>query len=339
VAETGAAAQRALTLLQGYRSTQVMYVMAKLGLADRLAKAPMTAMELASLVGTNPISLGRVLRLAAFLGLVSEIPNGRFELTEVGRLLSSSMEGSINANAIMAAELQYDAWSALLHSVQTGEPAFDQVHGAPFFDYLAANPDAQAVFDAGMSAGNEVFSRALGAAHDFSTARVVVDVGGGNGSVSAMILEHNPAIEAVIYDQPQVLEAADTYLTAAGVRSRCRLMPGDFFKSVPRGGDVYVLSNIVHDWDEARALRILQNCRAAMTETSVVLLIEAVMPEHGQPSVAATQDVNMLVLLTGRERTESEYRDLLKLADLRLTKVSPLWERESLIEARPLPAG
>lgn len=336
MAETQDDLNRLVALVQGFRSTQVTYVFAKLGLADRLAESPLTAAELADLVNVHSEALRRVLRLAAFYGLVAEVPGDRFELTPLGRPLCVDAEGSINATATMLGEEHYFAWGSLMHSVKTGKPAFEHVFRLPFFDYMANNPDTQSTFDAAMSAGLDVFLKSLADSYDFSKSRVLVDVGGGNGSVSAMILKRNPAMEAVVYDQPQVLEAAERYLTAAGVRSRCRLVPGDFFRSIPDGGDLYVLSNIVHDWDDARALRILKNCRAAMASTAVMLLIEAVLTEHGRPSPAAMADVNMMVLLTGRERTEEQYRALLAGAGLRLTKVSPIYEREDLIEARPL---
>jgi len=336
VAETPDDLKRLVALVQGFRSTQVTYVFAKLGLADRLAESPLTAAELAYMVKVDPEALRRVLRLAAFYGLVAEVPGDRFELTPLGRPLCVDAEGSINATATMLGEEHYFAWGSLMHSVKTGKPAFEHVFRLPFFDYMANNPDTQSTFDAAMSAGLAVFLKSLADSYDFSKSHVLVDVGGGNGSVSAMILKRNPAMEAVIYDQPQVLEAAERYLTAAGVRSRCRLVQGDFFRSVPEGGDLYVLSNIIHDWDDARALRILKNCRAAMASTAVMLLIEAVLTEHGRPSPATMADVNMMVLLTGRERTEEQYRALLAGAGLRLTKVSPIYEREDLIEARPL---
>lgn len=335
MADTKPDVERLVALLQGYRSTQTAYVIAKLGLADHLAESPLTAAELAGRVDVDPVSLGRVLRLAAFYGLVAELPEGRFELTPLARPLCSAVEGSIKATAVMLGEEHYGAWGALHHSIKTGESAFEHVYGSPFFEYIAAHPDAQATFDAAMSAGVDVFLASLVDSYDFAKSRVVVDVGGGNGSLSAMILNRYPAIEAVIYDQPQVLVAADRYLTAAGVRQRCRLMPGNFFDSIPKGGDLYLLSNIVHDWDDKRALRILQNLRASMAQDATVLLLETVLPEHGQPSHAAMADVNMMVLLTGRERTEEQYRSLLGAADLRLTRVIPVSERVSLIEARP----
>ena len=211
------------------------------------------------------------------------------------------------------------------------------MHGAPFFEYMAGHPDVQEVFDAAMSVGVGARSSRLPEVFDFSKSQLLVDVGGGNGSQSAVVLQSHPHVRAVIYDQPQVLESADTYLTAAGLRDRCELVPGSFFDSVPAGGDVYLLSNIVHDWDDERCLRILCNCRTAMRSDGAVLLVETVLGEHGSPSPANVADVNMLVLLPGRERTAGQFRALLEAADLHLVRVSDLsWDRESALEARPV---
>ena len=333
MSEAQANTDRMLAVAYGFRSTQTVYVMAKLGLADQLAAGPATAADLAARVDVDAEALGRVLRLAAYVGLVAEVPGERFELTAVGTQLRSDVEGSVRAFAIMIGEQHYTAWGSLLYSVKTAKPAFDHVFGAPFFDYMATHPDMQTTFDAAMSAGADVWFNTLGDAYDFSNARLLVDVGGGNGSLSAIVLKRHPHLEAVIYDQPQVLEAADAYLTRAGVRDRCRFVTGNFFESVPPNGDAYLLSNIVHDWDDERSVQILKNCRVAMNPAGAVLLLEAVIPEHGTPSRAALYDVNMMVLLTGRERTERQYRTLLQAAGLTLTKVTPVSDQDSLIEA------
>jgi O-methyltransferase domain len=335
VTEKQSSLDRLVELTRGFRTTQATYVFAKLGLADELAAGPATAAELARKADVNAEALARVLRLAAFCELVREVPGDQFELTEVGNLLRAGVEGSMKAHAIMVGEQHYTAWGSLLYSVRTGKPAFDHVFGSPFFDYMAKDPDAQATFDAAMSSGSDLYLASLADAYDFR-ARTLVDVGGGNGSLSAIILKRHPQVEAVIYDQPQVLEAADRYLTDAGLRERCRLVPGNFFESVPEGGDIYFLSNIVHDWDDERAVQILKNCRAAMNPSAVVLLLEAVMPKHGTPPEAAFFDVNMLVLLTGKERTRTQFDSLLRAAGLSLDKVTPVSKTESLIEARPL---
>ena len=336
MSEAEARVGRLVELMRGFRATQAVYVVAKLGLADRLAASQATAQEVAAAVGAHPDSLRRVMRLASFYGLFDEIPDGRFELTPLGRLLLSSAPNSVRPLAIMVGESQYAAWGALLHSVRTGTPAFEHVNGAPFFDFMAAHLDLQAIFDAAMSVGVNSSNSRLADALDFSGMRLLIDVGGGNGSQAAVVLQTHTHMRAVIYDQAHVLEAADQYLRAAGVRERCDLVPGSFFESVPAGGDVYLLSNIVHDWDDDRAQRILRNCRSAMKPEGAVLLVETVLGEHGRPSPANLADVNMLVLLPGRERTESEFRSLLAGADLHLTSVTELsWDRESALEARP----
>jgi trans-aconitate methyltransferase len=334
VTDTQSNLDRLEELTRGFRATQATYVVAKLGLADALAAGPATAAELARKANVNAEALARVLRFAAFCDLVREVPGDRFELTGVGNLLRAGVPGSLKAHAIMVGEQHYTAWGSLIYSVRTGKPAFDHVFGSPFFDYMAKDPDAQATFDAAMSSGTDLYLASLADVYDFR-GRTLIDVGGGNGSLSAIILKRHPQVEAVIYDQPQVLEAADRYLTDAGVRERCRLVPGNFFESVPEGGDVYFLSNIVHDWDDERALQILKNCRTAMNPSAVLLLLEAVMPEHGTPPEAAMYDVNMMVLLTGKERTQTQFESLLRAAGLRLDKVTPVSKTESLIEARP----
>lgn len=328
---------RLVNLIRGFRATQTVYVVAKLGLADHLASGPATAADVASEVGADADRLRRTMRLASFYGLFEEIGGDRFQLTPLGRLLVTSAPGSVRPLALMVGEIQYKAWGALLESVRTGTPGFEHAYGAPFFTYLAQHPEVQAVFDAAMSVGVNARPSGLAQVIDFSGSHVLVDVGGGNGSMAALVLEAHPHLRAVVYDQPHVLEAAEAYLTRAGLRERCELVAGSFFEAVPPEGDVYLLSNIVHDWDDERALLILRNCRAAMKPDGAVLLVETVLGEHGHPSRAVVADVNMFVLLPGRERTESEFRSLLGAAGLRLVKVSDLsWDGEYALEARPI---
>jgi predicted O-methyltransferase YrrM len=329
------AVDRLLSMINGFRATQVVYVVAKLGLADQLAASPLTAAELATKINADSRSLGRVLRLAALFGLVAEEADGRFRLAPLGEPLQSAIQRSARPVAIQLGELHYGAWGALLHSAITGESAFEHVYGKPLFAYLAEHPDAQTTFDAYMSANKDPSARALAEKYDFSGYRVIVDVGAGNGSVSAAILNQNPELEAIVFDQPQVVSAAKQLLSAAGLIDRCRLVPGDFLQSIPSGGDIYMLSNIIHDWDDAHAVRILRNCRTAMRVDSPLILIEAILPPHGQPTGAVLADVNMMAMLTGKERTQDEYGALLRAAGLRLSKIVPVSDRLSLVEARP----
>jgi O-methyltransferase/methyltransferase family protein len=324
-----------LSLVNGFRRTQVVYVVAKLGIADYISGSPLTAAELAAKTNSDTESLGRVLRLAALFGLVAEESGGRFSLAPLGEPLISTIQGSIRPVAIQLGELHYGARGALLYSTVTGSSAFQHVYGKPLFEYLAENPDAQKTFDAYMSANKDAFAEALVRKYDFSSVRVIVDVGAGNGSISAAILSKNPELEAIIFDQPQVVSSAHEVLSTAGLHDRCRVVPGDFFQSVPSGGDIYMLSNIVHDWDDIRSVQILSNCRKAMRRDSTLIMLEAILPPHGQPTSAVLADVNMMAMLNGKERAREEYGSLLHMAGLHLSKVVPVSDRLSLIEARP----
>lgn len=324
---------RLVTMMNGFRSTQVTYVVAKLGVADHISEVPLTAAELAGKVHADTNGLGRVLRLAALFGLVAEEPDDRFRLTPMGELLRTNSPRSLRAVAIQLGELHYAAWGDLLHPTRTGESAFEHVYGAPLFDYLSTHQDAQATFDAYMSANKDPFSSALNEKYDFSRFGLLVDVGAGNGSVSAAVLSANPKLEAIIFDRPAAMSAAERFVAECGLQDRCRLVGGDFFDSVPTGGDVYMLSNIIHDWDDARAGNILRTCRASMKRNTPLILLETILPQHGEPNGAVMADVNMLVMLTGQERTEDAYRSLLRASGFHLSRTLPISRRLSLLEA------
>jgi hypothetical protein len=324
---------RLVTMMNGFRNTQVTYVVAKLGVADHLTEAPLTAAEVAGKVHADTKGLGRVLRLAAVFGLVAEKPGDRFRLTPIGELLRTNIPGSLRAVAIQLGELHYAAWGDLLYSATTGESAFEHVYGAPLFNYLSSHEAAQATFDAYMSANKDPFASALNEKYDFSKFGLLVDVGAGNGSVSAAILSAYPKLAAIIFDRPAVMSAAERFVAQAGLQDRCRLVAGDFFDSVPMGGDIYMLSNIIHDWDDARAGNILRNCRASMKANTPLILLETVLPPHGEPNGALLADVNMLVMLTGQERTEDAYQSLLRASGFHPSRTIPISPRLSLIEA------
>lgn len=325
-------ADRMRAMINGFRTTQVVYVFAKLGLADYPDESPFTAAGLAVRVGANADGLGRVLRLAALFGLVTEEPGGRFRLTPLGDSLKTDKPNSLRQVAIQLGELHYGGWGGLLHSAKTGNSAFEHIFGASLFDYLSKHPDAQTTFDAYMSANKDLFADALAERYDFARFRVLVDVGGGNGSVSAAILKRNPRLTALIFDQPQVVRTAAQFLSATGLEKRCQVVGGDFFQSVPPGGDIYMLSNVIHDWDDASARRILSNCRAVMQPDTPLILLEAILSPHGESSGVVMSDVNMLVMLTGRERTEDQYDALLRASGLTLSRTIPITQRLSLIE-------
>lgn len=324
-------------LTNGYWVTQIIYVAAKLGIADLLNDGPQDTRTLASATGTHPPSLFRLMRALAGLGLFKETEPGVFELTEMGRCLGTGSAGALRARAILNGEQWYTAWGGLLESVRTGATAFDHVTGASFFEYLAAHPEAAAVFNEAMANSTEATARAVASAYDFSAAGTVVDVGGGTGTFLAGVLTANPNARGILFDRPEVVAAARGVLDRAGLADRCETIGGDFFDAVPSGGDIYLLSWVIHDWDDEQSVAILSNCRRAMRPTDRLLVIEQLIPPGNEPSLSKLYDIHMLVLSGGRERREDEYRELLEMADLRLARVIPTDVPRSIIEA--LPAG
>jgi SAM-dependent methyltransferase len=322
-----------LRLVRAGRVSQSIGVAARLGVADELAGGPRRADEVAAAVGAHPGALRRLLRLLADFEVFAELEGGRFALTPMGELLRSDGDGSMRGLAmLLESPFLRDAWTHLIDAVRTGEPAFDRAHRRHLFDYLREHPEDAAVFDQAMIGASRQLIAAILDVYDFGRFRTVVDVGGGNGALLAMILAANPNARGILYELPDVAARARALLAEAGVAERCEVVGGDFFEAVPRGGDAYVLTQVVHDWDDQAASRILRNCRAAMSGNARLLLGEAVLPDGAEPSLAKLVDLEMLVI-GGRERTVAEYRDLLEHAGLRMIRVVPSSGPHSVVEA------
>jgi precorrin-6B methylase 2 len=319
-------------MLTGNWITQVIYVAAKLGIADLLERGPRTSDELAISTGTHAPSLYRLLRALANLEVLEEDETGSFRLTPLGQYLVSSTPGSMRARAIMSGEEWYRAWGDLLYSVQTGETAFDHAFGVPFFQYLAHNDAAATVFHKIMARSAAQVAAAILATYDFSWAKTIVDVGGGDGTLMVSILKAHPQTRGILLDRPQVIESARTRLVEASLAERCDVVAGDFFEAVPSGGDVYLLSQIIHDWDDEHSIALLKNCHRAMPLGGRLLLLEQVVPGANEASMSKLYDLHMLVLVGGRERTEAQYRTLLNTAGFRLRTIIPTQLPRSLIE-------
>ena len=180
-------------------------------------------------------------------------------------------------------------------------------------------------------------ARELAASDVLRGARTLVDVGGGTGTLVAEVLRHRPEIAGVLLERPGVLKLAQEYLSEQGVADRCELVEGDFFSSVPAGGDVYVLKSVLHDWDDDRCVDILRTCRAAMDEAARVVIVELILQERMTPSAPmlsdALLDLIMLAYAGGRERTEAEFAQLLEQAGLRLASTTALTAGPHLLEA------
>lgn len=325
-----------LQMMTGYWLSKAIYVAAKLGVADFLAEGPRNTDELAAVTQTHADALYRVLRALASVGIFSEVAPSRFALTPLAALLRSDTPDSMRALAIMYAEEQYRAWDDVLHSVRTGQPAFERAFGTRYFDYFATHPEASRVFNEAMVGWTTQVTDAVVAAYDFSPFGVVADVGGGHGALLAAILTCNPVARGILFDLPQVVEGAESFLTAAGVVDRCTRTGGDFFAEMPAGADAYVLSQILHDWDDERSVAILRQVRRAMPDHGKLLVVELVLPEGNDPFLGKWLDLHMLVLLGGQERTVAQYTTLLREAGFELAGVVPTSAQQSIVEALPV---
>lgn len=325
-----------LQMMTGYWVSQAIYVAAKLGIADLLGDGPKTCDELAEATDCHPQSLHRVLRALSSVGIFTETTSASFALTPMAEFLQSEHPASMRSLACMYAEEQYRAWGDLLHSVKTGQRAFDNMFGSDYFTYLAGHPEAGRVFNQAMTGWTNQLAGGVVDAYDFSGFTTVVDVGGGYGTLLAAVLQRHPGMQGILFDQPQVVEAASDQLQAAGVEDRCTLVGGDFFSEVPAGGDAYVLAQILHDWDDERCVEILKQCRRVMQQDGRLLVVEMVLPEGQEPFFGKWLDLHMLVLLGARERTAAEYNALFQAAGFDLTKVVATPSGPSLVEAVPV---
>lgn len=323
-------------MISGYWLSQAVYAVAKLGLADLLNEAPQTAEQLAAQVKTLPQPLYRLLRALASVGVFVEDDTHHFSLTEMGQLLRSGVPGSQRAMAIMAGEEHYHAWGELLFSLQTGTPGFNKVFGQPIFEYLSKHPAQAAVFDAAMVSIHGRETAATLDAYDFSSINTLADIGGGNGSVLAAALGKYPNMRGILFDLPGVLSRAAPQLAKAGLSSRCHLVAGNFFESVPAGADAYLMRHIIHDWNETQCRTILANIHHAMPDQGRLLVIESVIPPGNEPFFGKLLDLNMLVIPGGRERTREEYQHLFADAGFQLTQVVPTATEVSILEGRKL---
>jgi hypothetical protein len=330
--------QTVLGQITGYWVSQLIYVAAKLRLADELARRPLTAEALAAKVGAKAAALRRVLRALASIGIFAETKEGRFRMTKEAATLRSDVPGSLHSFALMIVDdYNWNAWSALLHGVQTGELPFDHVFGMPLFEYLRTHPEQDRIFSASMASISGTQNAAVARGYDFGRFATLVDVGGAHGHLLATILRRHRRLRGILYDQPQVVAAAaqSGFVTAKEVAARCTVEGGDFFAAVPQGADAYMMKFIIHDWDDERCIRLLGHCRDAMAPGGRVLVVENVIEAGNRPDWAKLLDINMLVLPGGLERTRDEFRSLFERAGLRLVRVHPTDCPLKILEARP----
>lgn len=322
-----------MDMLFAFSISRSISVAAQFGIADQLKDGAKSADEIAATLKLHPRSLYRMMRALAGAGVFHEDNEKRFSLTPLSELLRSDAPESLRHFAkFIADDAGFKTWAALPHSIQTGERAFDHEYGEFYFDWIANNPERGQIFNDAMTSMSAGAGAAVIAGYDFSGIKKLVDVGGGHGLLLAAILQKYPQMHGVVFDAPHVAAAAENLLTAQGVADRCTAVGGSFFETAPVGGDAYILKHIIHDWSDNECITILKHCHSAMADDGKVLIAEMVIPEPNIPFPGKNLDLEMLLFMTGCERTAEEYRALLDRAGFTLTRIVPTPSPYSVIE-------
>lgn len=323
-------------MTNAYQVSQAIHVAASLGIADLVQDRPRGVDDLAEATGTRAPVLYRLLRALAGVGIFSEDEDGRLAQTPLSGYLRSDAPGSVRAWAMYVGRpYHWSTWAHLLDTVRTGEPAFPKIHGTSVWDYRSSRPEEAEIFDAAMSGLSAAVAGAVVRGYDLSGIGTLVDVGGGQGELLAAILAANRSLRGILFDLPYVVAGAPRVLEAAGVADRCRVVGGSVFEAVPAGADAYLLKAVIHDWDDAEAIKILRNCRAVMPDSARLLVVERLVRPANEPDPVKFADLMMLVMLGGRERTADDFRTLYAQAGFRLTQIVPTGSPYSIIQGAP----
>jgi SAM-dependent methyltransferase len=331
------AGQQLLDLMSGLWKTQALHVAADLGVIDAIGSTDRpSSIALADRLGLNADAVGRLLSYLERLGVVAGSEPEGYRLTDVGALLRTDDAGTVRDLLCLYGREFYRAWGALDHSMRTGDSAFSWVFGAGLFEFLAAHPDRLATYERGMEAGTPFFD-AVSDAYDLTDAVLIVDVAGGSGALLDQILSRNPGPSAILFDAPPVIARTGTSPIATRHGPRCERVAGDFFRSVPGGGDVYILSRILHCFDDDSCRRILTNCHRAMQPDGRLIVLERIVGADEKSSLTEGYSMHMLVVLGGgRERTEEQYASLLLESGFVVESVTALPLETNLIVTRPV---
>jgi len=328
--------QHLFQLALGYMPAVALNIVVKLGIPDLLTGSGLRVEQLAQKTGINEDRLYRVMRALSSVGVFRESENRSFEHTPVSEFLRKDHPHSSRDMVNWIADpFHFHTYANLLRTVKTGESAMELAAGKPVFEFFRDDPEEGEVFNAAMVNFTRTCIGAILEAYDFSNIRKLVDVGGGYGSVVAAILESYPAMRGILYDLDHVVAGAQPVLAAAGATERCEVVSGSFFETVPVGGDAYIMKHIIHDWEDDKALTILNNIRGALKNQAggKVILLEAVVAGPGEPDMAKWIDLEMMAGPGGRERTREEFQRLFEKAGFRLNRIVPTKSPLSVIEA------
>jgi hypothetical protein len=316
--------------------SRALCTVAELGVADHITQgSPQSTGYLARATGAHERSLYRMLRFLASHGLFQETSTGEFDHTPLSAALRSDAKGSYRAAAQLFHHL-FAGWDGLDHAVRTGEPGFTKVFGKHIFQYAGEHPEIGALFDAGMTSIHGYETMAMLEAYDFSGVRVLADIGGGNGSLIAAVLQRYPAMHGILFDLGHVVGRARENINTSGIADRCQVIEGSFFETIPAGADAYLFRHIIHDWTDEQSVAILSRCRKVMPANGKLLLVECVVPTGNAPSISKDFDITMMTFPGGIERTEAEFRTLLEKSGFELTSVTPTSTMVRIVEGKPV---
>jgi O-methyltransferase domain/Dimerisation domain len=324
---------RVMQMITGHWVSQLVGSLCRLAIPDALADGPLTSADIAKKCGTNPDATYRILRAATGLGLFKESQAGTFQLTPLGDILKSNTPGSLRDFSIAETDHgHWMAWGSLINAVKTGERAAPKALGKEIFEWYDEHPEDAAIFGGAMTNLAAMVANEVAAVCDFTKAKRIVDVGGSHGTLLAAVLKNNPGTSGIVIDLHNVAVRALETLEAHGLSDRAEAIGGDFFIDVPEG-DVYLLKQILHDWNDDQCRTILDNCTRRLADGGRLYIVEMIIPDDNSPSFASMMDLNMMVMLPGRERALKEYKTLLDASGLKFERMIPTHSPFQIIEA------
>lgn len=323
-----------LEIIYGYKKTQALFVAAKLGIADILVNGSKTADELAKATSVNSRSIYHLMRLLVSMGIFSAEKNDEFQLNPMGKYLLTGTSDSLRGTILANGDEGYQAWGNLLYGVNTGENPFNYTFKMSFYSYFKQNSEAAVNFNEWMKETTREWILPLFEAYDFSEVKTLVDVGGNIGILTAFILNKNPKMQAILFDQEEVVVGANQILEGAGVADRCQIVGGNFFESIPPGGDLYLISRVLLNWDDADAIKILKNCYEAMTAKDRLMVVDFMFPQGKISPIIGVNSLNLFVMCGDFMRTEDEFSNLLSSSGFKVTNIGETKGPISAIEAK-----
>jgi hypothetical protein len=329
-AETVSNPGHLLRLTDGLIAHLAVCAAARFGIADVLSDGPCDSGEIAARLMLDEQAVFRTLRYLSGHGVFRQTAPGVFVNNELSSCLQSGVRGSVRSILTFRGSHRFlQPLIDLPNAICTGEPA------RIGFEDLDANSEERHLFDDAMTDLSAMWAPFVVSGYDFSACRSLMDLGGGSGFLLASVLKAHPALRGVLVDRPAALDYAQTRPFWDGLADRVRFESADFFESVPRGCHACLMKNVLHDWDDAHARHILQNCRRAIPDDGFLVLVEYSLGAENTPSLGKMMDVMMMTSFGGKERTVEEHRQLLASAGFRLANVYPLPNEVMILEARP----